>query len=199
MLTNFNENLHEDIEWIQGLESTGSLTVIKSEPVPTHARYGAAAFEREKIRRGCALRRAYSAVSAPASKRVPPPVLTVEGGKCDQPTTSSQAVVRARSQFPFHSINRHFPKAPTNSGLFSPAQPTNSYTNFMGNYESLPPLEQLRASLRRVHSTASKDELLNLVPTRVRSHVVDAKKMPYVKFSPEFRLPRPPTHNITVK
>ena len=197
VMSNLNENFTEDVAWIQGLESIGSLNVMRNDVITIdQRRSNTHGFDRERLRKGSALKQ--RAQTAKPATRVCHAELEVHGGQCDRPTNQSQAVVRARSRIPFHAINRYFPKAPHNSGVFN----SQSHSSCLGSFDSLPPLEQLRASLRKFNpsSSTSKDELMSLVPTSQRqSLTADYKRMPFVKFSPEFRPPRPPSHTISVQ
>ena len=206
VLNNFNENIEEDITWIHGMESTGSLTILKNtnEPVQynTNPRKPVVHFEKEKIRRGSVLRRTQSAKTTNDHKKREYPSLDVKGGHCDQPVPNSQAVLRARPHFPFSKFNRQIIKAPFTSGLMSPDS-FNSFQTGSGSLDRLPPLEQLKATIRRMENGASKEELIRMIPTssssQQRAKSVEAKRTPYVKFSPEYRVPHPPSRNIVVK
>ncbi|KAL5011533.1 hypothetical protein ScPMuIL_010084 [Solemya velum] len=121
VLTRFNNNLKEDLVWIDSTESTGSLAVRpRSERVN-----GTTAYNRDKICKGSVVHKLYEANRQSKSLK-----LKVSGDKFNQPMAMSP-LLRTQTQYSL-------------SGRLTTNSPE------MCRPDRLPPLEQLRASLQQV-------------------------------------------------
>ena len=217
----------EDLKWIRGLDATGSLDYAMTQQHETEtimtsprsvpatgatprsragskattnsamrsasdvtaskdaSRKGSADW-RDRIRKGSALS-STSADVIPRAK-IPSPDLDIQGRPCDRPTELSQAVVRARNNQQPRPTNKLFPKAPNNSGVFTEL----TENSFVSIHDATNPQSEY---LPRAKGTGA----LNYLTSSMKmSSYAQFKKMPFVKFSPEYRV-RQTSTKITVK
>ena len=192
VLTRSNENIEEDILWLAGQESTGSLCVLDSQSSSSskqlslqqspqqHQPAPQMSVNRDRIRKGSVVRQ----IKARHLKR-PKPMLSVSGDKFTE-TSKPSPLIRAQTQYS-HSSQR------------ARISPEGSYHSFSQSFEKLPPLEQLRASLKQMEHSPSKESLVQVISTEDRIRLEDSqdyKKQPLLKYSPELRfrgVPRQPT------
>lgn len=124
VLTRFNNNLKEDLVWIDRTESTGSLAVRpRSERVT-----GTTTYNRDKICKGSVVHKLYEAKKKNKSLK-----LKINGDKFNQPIAMSP-LLRTQTQYSL-------------SGRLTTNSPE------MCRPDRLPPLEQIRASLQQVGVT----------------------------------------------
>ena len=185
-----NENLHEDIIWIVGQESTGSLLLdshvanmkhSSSNRTTNHPRHqrqqnslhqrqsaggqqkkGTA--DRERICRGSVVRKTHPLKS---SNR---PVFAVTGARLAQQQLQSSPLLRTQTQYS-HSNQRC----------------VNSPDIFCG-LDKLPPLEQFRASLRHIEPDQRASPTHVIAPLdRIKFEDTESirKHKPFVKYSAE--------------
>ena len=194
ILSHKNENIHEDIIWILGQESTGSLCLSgesgsnraihdrlgshNQQPPPQHrqsqmhqaapaqprARASSSA-DKEKICRGSVAHKIYTMKSRSQ------PFLSVTGGRYYQQTLPSSPLLRTQTQY-----------------SLSNQRCINSPDVFGGGMDKLPPLEQLRASLKHIEPD-NQGNLMNVITPldRIKFEDTDAitKRKPFVKYSAE--------------
>ena len=167
-----NESLKEDLIWVAGQESTGSLRVethhgqLHKEREVKSATGG----NKDKICKGSVAHKIY------AIKNRGFPFLSVQGDKYANPQRPSP-LLQAQTTYSLSNqrMNMNSPD------IMHP---------YGASYEKLPPLEQLRASLRHMDSTPS--DVVHMIPStaadRIREQHVstpDLNPKPFVKYCPE--------------
>ena len=159
VLTKNNESIQEDIVWMEGQESTGSLAV-RPKTYPNYSvrdREKDQQYNKERIRKGSV---AHKLFVEKRSRRGPK--LSVSGGKFTPPNSLSP-LLRTQTQYSL-SNNR---------------LTTNSPDPYHLNESKLPPLDQVRASVKRD---------VNQSPPKMpqsRSVTLTDDMKPFVKYSPD--------------
>lgn len=160
VFTKNNECIQEDIVWLEGQESTGSLAVRpKTYPDPSsRQKERDMLYNKERIHKGSVVHRLY--VENKAKQR---PKFSVSGGKFTPPNSLSP-LLRTQTQY---SLSNH-------------RLTTNSPDPYHLNESKLPPLDQIRASIKRDghHARSSK------MPYNRSVTITDDMK-PFVKYSPD--------------
>ncbi|KAK2170511.1 hypothetical protein LSH36_2g00003 [Paralvinella palmiformis] len=193
-----NENIHEDIIWIVGQESTGSLllqnelaetepnqpsnnrtasrlrhqrqqnAIKQRQPVAAQPKKGS--LDRERICRGSVVRRSHPQRSGANRPGAPSVLFAVTGARLAQQQLQSSPLLRTQTQYS-HSNQRCLNSPDLFSGL-----------------DRLPPLEQLRASLRHIEPDRRANPT-HIIPPLDRIKFEDAESMtkdkPFVKYSVE--------------
>lgn len=155
VISRFNESLHEDIVWLEGQENTGSLA-IRPRTQPNKERKKDLLYNKERICKGSVAHRLYVEKHT-SSKR---PRFAVSGGKFTPPNSMSP-LLRTQTQY----------------SLSSNRLTTNSPDLYHLNDSKLPPLDQIKASLK--HSEGSREK------TYTRSVTITEGLKPSVKYSPD--------------
>lgn len=156
VINRFNKNIQQELEWLESQESTGSLAVRpKSDPVKSQPREQTT-YNKEKICKGS------MAHKLSMANKQNNPMLKVNGDKFSSPTTMSPLL---RTQTQYTLSNRLTTNSPD---LFHP----------------LPPLEQLRATVRHMDNVSNP--AVKASNYRQSRPVTDEFK-PYIKYSPEIK------------
>lgn len=210
VLTASNDNIEEEVVVLASQESTGSLRVLgpssnSNSRGPSNRKHNQRNTNtmpedvneqnkipysqlKEKIHKGSMARQ----MSGRSQRRRP--LLSVSGDKFSEPQCPSP-LLRTQTQYSQSSQR----------GVL--VSPELSYHSFTQSYEKLPPLEHLRASLRQIENSPSKESLVQFISPQERmkfEESKDYKKTPFIKFSPELRK-RPnagskkQTHSVNVK
>lgn len=154
-----NDSIQEDIVWLEGQESTGSLAV-RPKTYPDNRvrdKERDLQYNKERIRKGSVAHKLY--VENRSKQR---PKFAVSGGKFTPPNSLSP-LLRTQTQY---SLSSH-------------RLTTNSPDPYHLNESKLPPLEQFRASIKRDG---------NKVSTKLpysRSVTITDDMKPFVKYSPD--------------
>ena len=160
VLTRFNESIQEDIVWLEGQENTGSLAV-RPRTFPERQqkdRKRDLEYNKERIRKGSVAHKLYM-----EGKGKQKPRLTVSGGKFTPPNSLSPLL-----------------KTQTQYSLSNQRLTTNSPDLYHMNESKLPPLDQIRASIKHMDSQSA----LSAKQTRPYNRPVTLDDMkPFVKYS----------------
>lgn len=193
VLNTQNDNIHEDIVWIVGQESTGSLSIQTEREPQTRAprrtfqtgyrdksraphiknRTQSGKSDRPRICKGSVVHNIQSVILRKRGF----PLLSVTGDKFTPPQIPSP-LLRTQTQY-----SQSSQRASINS-----PDPYHSFSN----PDKLPPLEQLRASLRHIDNSANQGPvpMHMIVPPleRMKFEELDpTKNKPFVKYSAEVR------------
>ena len=155
VINRFNESLHEDIVFLEGQENTGSLA-IRPRTQPSQDKKKDLLYNKERICKGSVAHKLY-VEKHPSSRR---PRFSVSGGKFTPPNSMSP-LLRTQTQY---SLSSH-------------RLTTNSPDLYHLNDSKLPPLDQIKASLK--HSGGSGEKLYT------RPLTITAEMKPFVKYSPD--------------
>ncbi|CAC5371927.1 unnamed protein product [Mytilus coruscus] len=165
VLNRFNTSLDDDITLIETTETTGSLAVRpKSDNIIDYKTRHDQMYNRERICKGSVAHKQY--IAKMQGNR---PSLKVSGGKYSTPAVTSP-LLRTQTQYSL-SNNR----LTTNSPDLYAAQ--------------LPPLEQLRNSVRHMDNTNEKQNY-----GRARPLTNDIK--PFIKYSPDIKIKQPAVNYV---
>jgi hypothetical protein len=164
VLNRLNENIHEDIVWLEGTENTGSLAV-RPKTYPdreSKQRERDLQYNKERIRKGSVAHKLYV-----DSKSKQQPKLSVNGGKFTPPNSLSP-LLRTQTQY---SLSSH-------------RLTTNSPDPYHLNDSKLPPLDQIRVSLKHMDARREQGSQRAKIPYSKSVTITDDMK-PFVKYSPE--------------
>ncbi|XP_071126320.1 uncharacterized protein [Mytilus edulis] len=165
VLNRFNTSLDDDITLIETTETTGSLAVRpKSDNIVDYKTRHDQMYNRDRICKGSVAHKQYI-----AKMQGHRPTLKVSGGKYSTPAVTSP-LLRTQTQYSL-SNNR----LTTNSPDLYAAQ--------------LPPLEQLRNSVRHMDNTNDKQNY-----GRARPVTNDIK--PFIKYSPDIKIKQPAVNYV---
>lgn len=164
ILNRFNDNLEEDLKWLEGQESVGSLSVTVRRD---KAKENQTSSPRDRICKGSVAHQLH--VNKKDRAR---PLLLVNGDKFTPPSVMSP-LLRTQTQYS-QSSQRLTMNSP------------DIYHGF-NNYEKLPPLEQLRASLRHMDNTRDDPYLSNRASPYGRPMTVSEELKPFIKYSPDIK------------
>ncbi|XP_060083329.1 uncharacterized protein LOC132562591 [Ylistrum balloti] len=163
VMNGYNENIQDDLALIEGVECTGSLAVRpKSDKTMDKETRRALMYNKERLCKGSVVHRINE------SRNKSRMVLKVNGGKFVSPQTMSP-LLRTQTQY----------------SLSNQRLTTNSPDPY---HQQLPPLEQLRASVRHM-DTAEKQK----APSSYRYSkpvTMTAEIKPYIKYSPDIKKSR---------
>ena len=155
VINKFNESIHEDIVFLEGQENTGSLA-IRPRTQPNPERKKDLLYNKERICKGSVAHKLY-VEKHPTQRR---PRFSVSGGKFTPPNSMSP-LLRAQTQY---SLSSH-------------RLTTNSPDMFHLHDNKLPPLDQIKASLK--HTGGSREKLYT------RPLTITDEMKPFVKYSPD--------------
>ncbi|XP_045204484.2 uncharacterized protein LOC123557213 isoform X2 [Mercenaria mercenaria] len=160
VLNRLNESIQEDIVWLEGTENTGSLAVRpKSYPEKmSRDKERDLQYNKERIKKGSVAHKLY--IDGKSKQK---PKLSVSGGKFTPPNSLSP-LLRTQTQY----------------SLSSQRLTTNSPDPYHLNESKLPPLDQIRASLKHMDSKQPRGKL----PYNKSMTITDDMK-PFVKYSPD--------------
>ncbi|KAK6172721.1 hypothetical protein SNE40_016325 [Patella caerulea] len=162
VLNKFNENSTQDIVWLEGQDSTGSLTI---RPQSFGSRRRPASSRHDRICKGSVSRKLNE-----AAKRKNQPEMKIMGDKFVHPSAMSP-LLRSTTQYSL-SNQRNVMSSP------------DLYHGHHGHHDFLPPVEQMRVSLRHIDN--SRDIYSHMSPyTRSTPYTEDLK--PFIKYSPEIK------------
>lgn len=161
VLNRLNDSIHEDLVWLEGQESTGSLAVRpKTYPDRTKEKERDLQYNKERIKKGSVVHKLY------VEKGKGKPKFAVSGGKFTPPNSMSP-LLRTQTQY---SLSSH-------------RLTTNSPDPYHLNDSKLPPLDQIRASLKHMDTKGSVS--LARGKTYTRSVTLTDDMKPFVKYSPD--------------
>lgn len=158
-----NESIHEDIVWLEGTENTGSLAV-RPKTYPdkmSREKEKDLQYNKERIRKGSVAHKLYI-----DNKSKQKPKLSVNGGKFTPPNSLSP-LLRTQTQY---SLSSH-------------RLTTNSPDPYHLNDSKLPPLDQIRATLKHMDNRQNSQQRGKL-PYNKSVALTDGMK-PFVKYSPD--------------
>lgn len=168
-------NFQQDVVWVSSQEATGSVCLPGAgaeagDRADPETRLRRSALEREKICRGSV---AHKLLTGQRAQTVP--LLSVSGDRYVQPVLPS-ALMRTQTQY-----------SQSSQRPLTTPEPFHGYSS----HDRLPPLEQLRASLRHMDSSTISDPVPSVVNPMDRIPFEDqaalTKDKPFVKYSPEIR------------
>ncbi|KAL4230008.1 hypothetical protein ACF0H5_010396 [Mactra antiquata] len=165
VLNRLNDNIHEDIVWLEGTENTGSLAV-RPKTFPERAsreKERDLQYNKERIRKGSVAHKLF--IENKSKQR---PKLSVNGDKFTPPHSLSP-LLRTQTQY----------------SLSSQRLTTNSPDPYHLNESKLPPIDQIRVSLK--HMDARRDSggpQRGKIPYNRPVTLTDDMK-PFVKYSPD--------------
>ncbi|XP_021339094.1 uncharacterized protein LOC110440374 isoform X2 [Mizuhopecten yessoensis] len=167
VMNGYNENIQDDLALIEGVECTGSLAVRpKSDKTMDKESRRALMYNKERLCKGSVVHRINEGRN---KSRM---VLKVNGGKFVSPNTISP-LQRTQTQY----------------SLSNQRLTTNSPDPY---HQQLPPLEQLRASVRHM-DTADKQK--NSSSYRYSKPVTMTEEIkPFIKYSPDVKKSRQPSY-----
>ena len=151
-----NDNIHEDMIWIEGQENTGSLAIRPRSHPDKRARDRDLQYNKDRIKKGSVVHKLYE--EKRAKQR---PKLTVSGGKFTPPTSMSP-LLRTQTQY---SLSHRLT--------------TNSPDPYHGDAK-LPPLDHLRASLKHMNNKPAP-----VAKGYSRSVTLTDDMKPFIKYSPD--------------
>ncbi|XP_050416321.2 uncharacterized protein LOC126830093 [Patella vulgata] len=162
VLNKFNENSTQDLVWLEGQDSTGSLAI---RPQSFGSRRRPASSRHDRICKGSVSRKMNE-----AAKRKNQPEMRIMGDKFVHPSAMSP-LLRSTTQYSL-SNQRNVMSSP------------DLYHGHHGYHDLLPPVEQMRVSLRHIDN--SRDNYSHMSPyTRSTPYTEDLK--PFIKYSPEIK------------
>jgi hypothetical protein len=157
VLNRFNEEVGDDLDIIEGAESTGSLAI---RPHSERSKDPRVTYNRDRICRGSVVHKLFV-----ETKRGRRPALGVSGGKFVSPPVMSP-LLRTQTQY---SLSNH--RLTTNSP----------------DLYHLPPLEQFRASLRRMDNARGDDSYHRAHTQHFARPVMTDDLKPFIKYSPDIK------------
>jgi hypothetical protein len=160
VLNRLNESIHEDIVWLEGTENTGSLAV-RPKTYPermSRDKERDLQYNKDRIKKGSVAHKLY--IDGKSRQK---PKLAVSGGKFTPPNSLSP-LLRTQTQY----------------SLSSQRLTTNSPDPYHLNESKLPPLDQIRASLKHMDSKQPSGKL----PYNKTMTLTEGMK-PFVKYSPD--------------
>ncbi|KAL3878521.1 hypothetical protein ACJMK2_030861 [Sinanodonta woodiana] len=160
ILSKFDDNIHEDLVWLEGQESTGSLCIRPKLERNGKKMKQQTSFNKEKICRGSV---AHKLLVESKGRRHP--VLAVSGGKF-MPPASLSPLLRAQTQY---SYSNH--RLTTNS------------PDLYHFDTKLPHLEHIRASLKHMDSAVGQAHQKSRSYKRPITMTDELK--PFIKYSPD--------------
>ncbi|XP_048243894.1 uncharacterized protein LOC124130706 [Haliotis rufescens] len=162
---NFNPRQQENLAWVEKQQETGSLAMRPPSSSSREAKL--AACNREKIVKGSVVQRLREQKQAGLRK----PQLTVNGDKFT-PAHTMSPLLRTQTQYS-HSNQRMTMNSP---------DPHHSV------YDHLPPLDQIRASLRHMeHVDSMSEPSYNRLSPYGRKVTLTDELKPFIKYSPDIR------------
>ena len=209
-----NDRLHEDVMWLVGQESTGSLRLEGSNKDKNSKRSTQAErfINRQQTRANVKPQRAPAqaihvpsvASSLPSSQNFHPLTKPNPRDKICRGSVAHRIYAMKTKGLPFLAVTgdrynvhggvQHLPSSPilrTQTHYSQSSQRTvNSPDLYHTGYERLPPLEQLRASLKHMETTNQGAALQHVIPPLERIKFEDPsmlKNKPLVKYSAEVK------------
>ncbi len=169
VFSRFNENIHEDIEWIMGQESTGSLCISPEEKARLD-KNKKLKHDREKIYKGSMVHKLFE-------KRHGHSANGKGGGRASNSTPTT---------FPRRGHPHYYSQSNQRLTNNSP----DSILGYRSSMDKLPSLDYVKASLKSMESKYSTSEpMLNIMsPSEKLELDADIMKMtPYVKYDAQIR------------